>query len=147
MTLSAVVCRELWTGKVAGSGCGIILYYYPAICLRGRSKTEKVCNEICVRAEIRKGHLPNTNWSQFARFEPVPKHLSLRAYRRHGGNAQRILQLTKYGGVGLLHAPAALKPLKDTVTQIKWDVRWLSSEPTYMRWHGKLLLHGVCTVS
>jgi hypothetical protein len=98
----------------------------------GRSKTEKVCNEIGVRAEIRKGHLPNTNWRQFARFEPVPKHQPLKAYRGHGGNAQRILQLTKYGGVGLLHAPAALQPEKDTVTQIKWDVRWLSSEPTYM---------------
>jgi len=59
----------------------------------------------------------------------MPKHQAMKVYRGRAGNAQRILQLTKYGGVWLFQAPAVLQP-EDTVTQIKWDVRWLSSEPT-----------------
>jgi hypothetical protein len=84
---------------VVGSGRGIILNYYSAIRLRGHSKTkEKACNEIGVRAEIRSGHVPHTNWNQFTRFEPVPKHQAIKVYRGRGGSDQRILKLTKYGG-------------------------------------------------
>jgi len=40
----------------------------------------------------------------------------MKVYTGHGGNAQRTLQLTKYGAVWLLHAPAALQPEKDSDT-------------------------------
>ena len=62
------------------SGRGLILRYYPIICLEGGSKTKKNCTQIGVRAGIRSGHLLHTNQGQLARFESVPEHKAMKAY-------------------------------------------------------------------